>query len=150
MLQHTHMLKGNYQFPIPKSRRLLKKSVKFKQEKYNSMTLLNKKKKISYTQTQQGRFCFLVQLFGTWMLWKFGSFGMVAGLLLPRNNDLEAVWAEALVPGAAFSADAFATLLGVKIFDEVSLMALSWQGVMRATVPFLLDIALQEDPHLSI
>lgn len=74
---------------------------------------------------------------------------MVAGLL-PRDNDLEAVWVEALVPGAACS-DGFATFLGVKNFDEVSLMTLSWRGVMRETVSFLLDLALQEDhPPKSI
>ena len=68
---------------------------------------------------------------------------MVRGLL-PRDNDREVVWVEALVPGEAPLTYGFASCLGVKTVDEVSLITLSWPDVMRETISFLLDVALQE------
>ena len=66
---------------------------------------------------------------------------MVRGLL-PRDN--ERVWVEALVPGEAPLSHGFASSWGVKTVDEVSLITLSWPDVMRETISFLLDVALQE------
>lgn len=51
-----------------------------------------------------------MQLFGVWMVWKFGSFGIVVDLL-PCSDCLGT--AEALVSGEALLLLGFATSLGL-------------------------------------
>lgn len=91
--------------------------------------------------TQITSVIFLVQLFGTWMLWKFGSFGMVVGLL-PRERDLNGV--ALLAWRALLLSHGFAASRGLRTVEDVSFITRSCSGVLNETLAFLHDATLEE------
>lgn len=67
---------------------------------------------------------FLVQLLGRWVLWKYGSFGIVRGLL-PRDNVLEGVKALTWDMAEAPFSWSFRTLFSFEISADVSCITVS-------------------------